>query len=394
MEQDEGDLSSLTRQELIEKIQSLERQVAKLTQPSVVKKEYKNQKPFDFSKYSKVHIALKFLYLGWKFDGFVKQENYHNTIEDHIFNALTIVKLIESRETSNYHRCGRTDIGVSAFSQVISLTVRGLPLDNLIEMKDGKKKIKREPLNYPKLLNSVLPPEIRVIAFAEVSDEFSARFTCCRRMYKYIFPRGSLDILKMQQAAAFLVGEHDFKNFCKLDKNKLTTVRHVYRAEIENHKQFGREEVPHFMVFTIVSNAFLWHQIRCIVEVLFLVGEGKEEPSIVQDLLDTSKYPLKPLYSLACGLPLNLFDTEFSQQIEWKYDKPTVQEVTKTLHNLWTQHSIKSHMIDLMITKLSLDTGCQSSLNSNHLIGERANLYKPLKDRQVEGKKDSNTSLT
>lgn len=66
----------------------------------------------------KRHILLKLYYLGWDYSGFATQENSGNTIEHHLFAALQKVCLIECRETSNYHRCGRTDKGVSAFSQV------------------------------------------------------------------------------------------------------------------------------------------------------------------------------------------------------------------------------------------------------------------------------------
>ena len=57
------------------------------------------------------------------------QEIAGKTIESELFNALKLTRLIESRETSNYHRCGRTDRGVSAFRQVVSIDVRS----NLIE---------------------------------------------------------------------------------------------------------------------------------------------------------------------------------------------------------------------------------------------------------------------
>ena len=82
------------------------------------------QRPFDFSRYHKRHIALKMAYLGWDFDGFASQETSENTIESHLFAALCKACLIESRADCNYSRCGRTDKGVSAFAQVISLDVR------------------------------------------------------------------------------------------------------------------------------------------------------------------------------------------------------------------------------------------------------------------------------
>lgn len=63
-------------------------------------------------------MALKFLYLGWDYQGYACQEDTNETIEAHLFKALTVTKLIEERSKSNYHRCGRTDKGVSAFEQV------------------------------------------------------------------------------------------------------------------------------------------------------------------------------------------------------------------------------------------------------------------------------------
>ena len=72
-----------------------------------------------FYRYNTRHIALKILYLGWDYHGFAAQEDTEKTIETALFDALLKTKLIESRETSNYHRCGRTDKGVSAFGQVL-----------------------------------------------------------------------------------------------------------------------------------------------------------------------------------------------------------------------------------------------------------------------------------
>lgn len=76
-----------------------------------------------FYRYNTRHIALKILYLGWDYHGFAAQEDTEKTIETALFDALLKTKLIESRETSNYHRCGRTDKGVSAFGQVLLIYV-------------------------------------------------------------------------------------------------------------------------------------------------------------------------------------------------------------------------------------------------------------------------------
>ena len=82
-----------------------------------------------FYRYNTRHIALKILYLGWDYHGFAAQEDTEKTIETALFDALLKTKLIESRETSNYHRCGRTDKGVSAFGQVLLIYVLCVKLE-------------------------------------------------------------------------------------------------------------------------------------------------------------------------------------------------------------------------------------------------------------------------
>ena len=83
----------------------------------------KKGRPFDFNLYTKRHVALHVCYFGWDFHGFAVQEITGRTIESELFHALTLTKLIKNREESNYHRCGRTDKGVSAFQQVITVLV-------------------------------------------------------------------------------------------------------------------------------------------------------------------------------------------------------------------------------------------------------------------------------
>lgn len=79
------------------------------------------ERPFDFSAHPRRHVALRLAYLGWAYQGFAVQENTDNTVEARLFEALLKTRLIQDRQSSNYHRCGRTDKGVSAFSQVSSI---------------------------------------------------------------------------------------------------------------------------------------------------------------------------------------------------------------------------------------------------------------------------------
>ena len=83
-------------------------------------KKATKERPFDFSLHPRRHAALRLAYMGWAYQGFAVQENTDNTVEARLFEALLKTRLIQDRQSSNYHRCGRTDKGVSAFSQVSS----------------------------------------------------------------------------------------------------------------------------------------------------------------------------------------------------------------------------------------------------------------------------------
>lgn len=217
------ELHNLTKDELIEKIIKMEAynvQLKNLLEKSIAKDSPDEDDPrfsevrrnFDFSKQHKRHVLLKFCYLGWNYNGYVTQDNTNETIEFYIFRALKKVCLIESRETSNYNRCGRTDKGVSAFDQVISIDLRSrFPLKDQLTNEGVNGEI-----NYCSLLNKVLPKAIRAICWMPLaSQNFSARFDCIDRTYRYFFPRGNLNIPAMKEACTHLIGSHDFRNLCR-----------------------------------------------------------------------------------------------------------------------------------------------------------------------------------
>jgi tRNA pseudouridine38/39 synthase len=99
--------------------------------------------------------------------------------------------------------------------------------------------MKQLPLNdYCYKLNSVLPDDIRVLNYAVVSDDFSARFSCKFREYKYFFFKEDLNIDLVKEAASKLVGQHDFVNFCK--KERRDTKSAIERKR--NLKEMEEEE--------------------------------------------------------------------------------------------------------------------------------------------------------
>jgi tRNA pseudouridine38/39 synthase len=103
------------------------------------KKKQKQDRPFDSSRYNTRHIALKFAYLGQRYNGFEHHTGNKTplpTIEEELWKALTKTRLIFPArgaqlkegeidwEGTEYSKCGRTDRGVSAFGQVIGIRLR------------------------------------------------------------------------------------------------------------------------------------------------------------------------------------------------------------------------------------------------------------------------------
>ena len=321
------DLQQLSKEDLVDRIRQLEFHVNQLKNVIAKgtgekgSKPRPNQRPFDWSKHNKRHVVLKVAYLGWDYKGFVVQEDTNKTIEHALFDALITARLIECRENSNYHRCGRTDKGVSAFCQVISIDLRTTQPEGegvIVSPDCTTAKVDKPELDYVGILNRILPAEIRVLAWAPVKTDFSARFDCNSRIYKYFFPRGDLDVDLMNKAAEKLTGTHDFRNLCKMDVGNGVTnfVRHVESA----HVDVGEGKDGYEMcTFTVISKAFLWHQIRCIMALVFMVGKKQEKPEIIDELFDVETNPCKPQYTMASEIPLNLYDCSY-EDLKWNYD--------------------------------------------------------------------------
>ncbi|KPI42991.1 putative tRNA pseudouridine synthase C25B8.05 [Cyphellophora attinorum] len=243
-----------------------------------------------------------------------------------------------------------------------------------------------DELPYISILNAILPPSIRILAWCpNPPPDFDARFSCQERQYKYFFTNpaflptpgpigmrradgqpalvreGWLDFEAMRLAAKKLMGLHDYRNFCKLDASKQMKdcVRRINWADVEEWKGAGKEVVrgaalsidgtdqgtkevvgvsgPKVYCFSVHGSAFLWHQVRCMVAILFLVGHGLEQPGIVDELLNIDKNPGKPVYEMADDGPLVLWDCVYdkpdqddSSKLNWIYagDAATIPSLT------------------------------------------------------------------
>ncbi|XP_023645528.1 tRNA pseudouridine(38/39) synthase isoform X3 [Capsella rubella] len=254
---------------------------------------------------SKRYVALKIMY----FD-FMDFRLKHKWNQSEVFKALERTRLlIGDKKDSCYSRCGRTDKGVSSTGQVIALFLRSRLKAPTVEQVNGKMG-ERPEYDYVRVLNRALPDDIRVTGWSPAPVDFHARFSCSAREYKYFFWRQNLNLSAMDIAGKKFIGEHDFRNFCKMDvANVHCYTRRVTFFDVSPCQ--NSHEGDQLCTFTMRGSAFLWHQIRCMVAVLFMIGQGVESVDVIDTLLDTKKTPRKPQYLLASEIPLVLRTCEF-----------------------------------------------------------------------------------
>ncbi len=179
---------------------------------------------------------------------------------------------------------------------------------------DTRTQIPPEKLSYA--LNRRLPEEIRIRCSREVEPDFHPRKCSSRKTYEYriwndgfenpllrryaYFTYQTLDVEKMREAAACLVGEHDFASFCAAGSTARTTVRTIYDLQVERQGKL--------IVIRATGNGFLYNMVRIIAGTLMEVGRGRREPRWVEEVLQardrTAAGPTAP----AKGLVLKKYE--------------------------------------------------------------------------------------
>jgi tRNA pseudouridine38/39 synthase len=388
-------------EEQIDQILSSQSQLDDPRKKKRSRKDMSEQNRFDFSKARWRRIALKICYIGKEYFGVAIQKSTPLTVQQKILEAMETCCLIPTLEVRqkmqdippedpgrfqlDWTLCGRTDRGVNAFGNVVIVNVR-------TKLSEDELKTGAEDYDFCRLINNNLPKDIRVVGWAPANDlvtdvrsdqvrPINARFDCSSRLYKYLIFRDDLDLDAMRMAASFLVGEHDFRNFCKVDLSSTSNfVRKILRVSIEPFEA-RKEDGSSDSLYVIVVHgyAFLYHQIRCIVSLLLLVGRGLENPEIVKELLDIGRNPRKPEYEMADELPLILWDCEFPQ-LEFEISE---QAKEKLLHE-WQTHWRRLHMETTIwkyaIHKYSTEFSWKGAQNVMQL-SYRQNKHTPLMSR-------------
>ena len=187
---------------------------------------------------------------------------------------------------------GRTDTEVNAINYIAHF-----------ELPD-EVRIEAAQLCYK--LNAILPRELAVHEVSITEDEFHARFDARSREYHYFIHftkdpfcerfsyrmRYPLDIAKMNEAAAYLLGEHDFRCFEKTGGNNTTSICTITEAGWSTYRpthveMMGMEcSEGDYIVFRIKANRFLRNMVRAIVGSLIEVGRGKRHPEWIKGLIE------------------------------------------------------------------------------------------------------------
>jgi tRNA pseudouridine38-40 synthase len=230
-------------------------------------------------------------YDGTGFAGFQKQAN-GRTVQEELEQAIGRVGEMPVTVTG----AGRTDAGVHATGQVIAFELARWP--------HGTAKLQ-------KAINVLLPMEVAVREVTECDARFHPRFSAISRAYEYTILERTVrdplrrlyawqlehlpDVARMNDAAARLIGEHDFATFGSAPTGDVT-VRKVMRAE---WRQTGD-----CLIFQIEANAFLFRMVRRIVATLVRAGQGKISMADVGELLASRDADLAKGAAPACGLCL------------------------------------------------------------------------------------------
>lgn len=111
-------------------------------------------------------------------------------------------------------------------------------------------------------INSALPEDIIVLAYARVPDAFDAAADCTARTYRYFFFKEDLSLEAMDAAARQFVGTHDFRRFCKMQPQyeESGTTRTIFSSAIIDLKN-SSDFLP-MAFYDCRGSDFLWHQVR------------------------------------------------------------------------------------------------------------------------------------
>ena len=219
-----------------------------------------------------MRLALGISYNGQAYEGWQSQPS-GRTVQDRLEDALGQF----AAQRISTVCAGRTDAGVHGLMQVVHFDTP----------------VAREEFSWVRGTNRFLPDDIAVEWAREVPEAFHSRACALSRRYAYVVLESpvrpsidngrvgwvfrALELPAMQEAAAFLLGEHDFTSFRASACQALSPVKRMQRIDISRRGAYWR--------FEFEADAFLHHMIRNIMGCLLVVGQGQEPAQWMDDVL-------------------------------------------------------------------------------------------------------------
>lgn len=176
------------------------------------------------------------------------------------------------------HGAGRTDAGVHALGQVASVRLT----------------CAHDTATLVRALNAQLPADLRVLAVDEAAPDFHARFSARTKTYRYQirnapiatpFERAyvwhlpePLNVQAMRDAAAMVVGTHDFAAFQSVGTQVPCSIRTILRSDIVQPE-------PGLLAYEVTGDGFLRHMVRALAGTLVEIGRGWRTPESMRDLI-------------------------------------------------------------------------------------------------------------
>jgi tRNA pseudouridine38-40 synthase len=219
-----------------------------------------------------VRWALGLSYRGSAYNGWQSQPD-GNTVQDHVEHALST--FADTRVTTVC--AGRTDAGVHALNQVVHFDAP----------------VQRDAFSWVRGTNRYLPPDIAVQWSRSVPADFHARFQARGRRYRYVLLQSpvrpslesglvgwvfdALALVPMRDAAALLIGEHDFSSFRSSECQAASPVKTLRSIDIEQRGAYW--------LFHFDASAYLHHMVRNVMGCLLAVGSGRRPAGWLAEVL-------------------------------------------------------------------------------------------------------------
>jgi len=260
-------------------------------------------------------IALRIAYDGAEFGGFQRQPG-KRTVEGEILSALRRIRAIRDASSAGYRCSSRTDAGVSAIGNVISIYT-SFPIEGL-----------------QRALNSGLE-DVWCTGTAILPPDFDVRHDALSREYWYFMLSENLDIERMRMCAGQFLGKHDYSRYGRADGRDPR--RRILSFEVS--------EKDSLIFLRIKGESFLWNQVRRMAWAVEQVGRGLAEPEEIAP----ENYGLR---RIGLAPPENLILANVDIGFEFKSrgrDRATLRDITNRL----VEASVRRELLRAALDDLS-----------------------------------------